>query len=99
MALLITIFISIHLLELAAYLIYVQSKKNDKYEKILAEQDMFVNNISSVIRAGKSRLDDLDQLGAFRSDDELGVFFQNLKAIQDLLDKFISQKENRGDAS
>lgn len=99
MALLITIFIAIHLLELAGYLIYVQYRKNEKLERIVNDQEGFISNVTQIVRAGRVRLDELDQLGAFRSDDELGVFFSNLKNIQDVLDNFTSQRQSKQDAS
>lgn len=99
MALLIIVFISIHLLELAGYLIYVQSKKNDKLEKMVTEQDSFIDSLSSIIRTSRHRLDELDSIGAFRSDDELGVFFSNLRNIQEILDGFTAKKGDNRNAS
>lgn len=94
MALLIVIFVSIHLLELAGYIIYVQDKKNNKMENMISDQEVYMEQISGIIRNGRHRLDELDQIGAFKSDDELGIFFNNLKAIQEVLDGFVRTRTN-----
>ena len=36
--------------------------------------------------------DEEDKLGAFRSDDEIGFFFQTVKAIQQALNQFANRK-------
>lgn len=94
MVLVIVIFFFVHLLELAGYIIYIQDKKNNKIENMLAEQDVYIEQISDVVRMSKQRLEELDQIGAFKSDDELGVFFNNLKAIQKILNGFARTKGN-----
>lgn len=88
----IIIFIVIHLLELAGYLIYAQNKKNQQLITLISEQELYISKISEVVKLSKDKLEELDAIGAFRSDDELGVFFNNLKVIQGILNEFIAQK-------
>lgn len=62
-------------------------KKSEKQENIIIKQQEKIDNIQYIIDASNIRLTQLDISGAFKSDDEVGFFFENLKAIQDELNK------------
>ena len=63
-------------------------KKVEKYEDTVKDQQTYVESISSIIEDSSNRLQEIDEKGTFRSDDEVGFFFENLKLIQDALDRY-----------
>ena len=67
-------------------------RKNEKAEDIIVSQDEFIKSISSQIEKSQKRLDKIDEKGSFKSDDEIGWFFNEVKIIQNELDKFSSNK-------
>ena len=77
--------IIIHVLELAAVLIYLLIRKNAKLEKIIQNQQSLINTTQYLIQQSDEKLKELDNLGTFKSDDEIGFFFENIKQIQKIL--------------
>jgi len=77
------------ILVLLFYGIYNAGKKIADMEDVIDTQVDYINKISYIIRDSKENLDKLDEKGAFKSDDEVGLFFESLKNIQKLLDSFI----------
>lgn len=63
-------------------------RKLEKYEDTVQNQQIYVERIASLIEDSSNRLREVDTNGHFSSDDEVGFFFSNLKAIQDTLDEF-----------
>lgn len=63
-------------------------KKVEKYEDTVKDQQTYIESISSIIEDSSNRLREIDEKGIFRSDDEVGFFFENLKIIQDALDRY-----------
>ena len=60
----------------------------EKYEDAVEEQVNFINNLSDTIKQSQAHLKELDSKGVFQSDDETGYFFNQLKIVQEELDKF-----------
>jgi len=67
-------------------------RKNEKAEDILVSHQEFINKIEEHIVFSNDRLKKIDQRGAFKSDDEIGWFFNEIKIIQNDLSQF--KKEN-----
>ena len=63
--------------------------KVEKYEEVTEDQTKYLQNISNAIGQGKQHLQQLDQKGVFQSDDEVGEFFNQMKYVQDELDKYM----------
>ena len=63
-------------------------RKLEKYEDTVQNQQIYVERIASLIEDSSKRLREVDETGHFSSDDEVGFFFSNLKAIQDTLDEY-----------
>jgi len=63
-------------------------RKLEKYEDTVKDQQEYIENIASIIEESSNRLREIDEKGTFRSDDEVGFFFENLKLIQDVLDRY-----------
>lgn len=63
-------------------------RKNEKQEDILAGYMTYLNKISDYIENTDKRLKEIDQKETFKSDDEVGFFFEQLKNIQSVLNSF-----------
>jgi hypothetical protein len=71
-------------------------RKNEKQEDELEKQQVilmsylaYLNKISDIIEASDKKLNEVDQRGAFKSDDEVGFIFEQIKTIQSILNAFI----------
>ena len=64
-------------------------KKNEKQEDILAGYMTYLNKISDTIEMSEKKLMEVDAKGSFKSDDEVGFFFEQIKTIQTALNSFI----------
>ena len=80
--------ISLWVLTIIGYIIYNLYTKNAKLEEMVLERDRTLQALSDVINESDRILKELDKIGAFRSDDEIGFFFNNVKAIQETLNEF-----------
>jgi len=63
-------------------------RKNEAQEDILASYMTYLNKISDIIEVSDKKLQEIDSKGSFKSDDEIGWFFENVKMIQDVLNRF-----------
>ena len=63
-------------------------RKNEKTEDIIVSQSDFLNKLSSHLDESQKRLDEIDEKGAFKSDDEIGWFFNEIKVLQNDLSQF-----------
>ena len=63
-------------------------RKNEKAEDIIISQQELIDNIETQINISDKRLNQIDQKGMFKSDDEIGWFFKEVKKIQSNLSKF-----------
>ena len=64
-------------------------RKNEKQEDILAGYMTYLNKISQTIEAANKKIQEIDIKGSFKSDDEVGFFFQQIQSIQTILNTFI----------
>jgi hypothetical protein len=76
---------------ITCYIIYNLYKKNVKLEEMVTERDDKLNSLSNVIIESNKMLKELDTLGAFKSDDEIGFFFQAVKQIQETLNQYTTK--------
>jgi len=63
-------------------------RKNEKQEDILAEYLNYLDRLSKTIEASDKKLKEIDRAGTFKSDDEVGQFFDSIQKIQDILNDF-----------
>ena len=63
-------------------------QKNEKAEDIIVSQGEFINKMEEHISYSDKRLKQIDEKGMFKSDDEIGWFFNELKQIQKGLSQF-----------
>ena len=64
-------------------------KKNEKQEDILAGYMTSLNTISDTIEMSEKKMMEVDAKGSFKSDDEVGFFFEQIKTIQTALNAFV----------
>lgn len=84
--------VMIHVIEIVAIGIFLLVRRNNALEKAVIEQQQYIDAISIIIDDSKRQLEELDQLGAFKADDEVGTFFNNLKEIQENLNRFNNRR-------
>ena len=63
-------------------------KQAEKLEDIQTEYENFISKQSEAINICNERLKQIDSKGIFKSDDEIGWFWEELKKIQDALNEF-----------
>jgi hypothetical protein len=70
------------------YIVFNLNRKVIKQEEILEYQVGYLRNVSYLIQESKIYVEQLDEKGAFRSDDEVGVFFNFMKEIQETINAY-----------
>jgi hypothetical protein len=63
-------------------------KKNEKQEDILIGYMSYLNKVSDIIEMSDKKLKEVDARESFKSDDEVGFFFESIKQIQSILNQF-----------
>ena len=63
-------------------------RKNEQAEDIIVSQREFINKMEDHISFSEKRLQQIDEKGTFKSDDEIGWFFNEVKKIQNDLSQF-----------
>jgi len=65
-----------------------QEEVIENQANILSGYMSYLNKISDIIDFSNKKLKEVDARETFKSDDEVGFFFQHLQAIQEILNKF-----------
>jgi hypothetical protein len=81
-------FILAAVLVVAFYVIWNLYRKVAKQEDIIEYQVDYLRKVSYLIQESKIYVEQLDEKGTFRSDDEVGIFFNFMKEIQDSINTF-----------
>ena len=76
------------LILVCGYIIWNLNNKLTKAEDIIDEQIDYLRKVSLTIQESNLYINKLDEKGHFRSDDEVGTFFDFMKEIQDLINSF-----------
>ena len=63
-------------------------KQNEKLEDIIIGYENFITKQGEAIDVCDERLKQVDDKGIFRSDDEIGWFFKEIKQLQEALNEF-----------
>ena len=69
-------------------------KKQEKSEDILAGYLDYLDRLSRVIEISDKKLKEIDRGGMFEKDDDVGVIFQSILNIQEILNEFNLRKFN-----
>ena len=62
--------------------------KNEQTEDIIVSQQKYISSISEIIKNSEKRLKEIDEKEVFKSDDEIGWFFNEVKKIQNILSQY-----------
>jgi len=63
-------------------------RKNEKAEDVINSYQVYIKDVSETIEFIDNRLEEIDQNGAFKSDDEIGFFFERVKVLHTALKSF-----------
>jgi hypothetical protein len=63
-------------------------RKIEKVEDIILQYDRYISEFNTQIEASEKRLNEVDAKGMFKSDDEIGWFFEQIKVIQNGISQF-----------
>ncbi len=85
----ILIALGINVLQAIAFVIWNLYQKSKKLQDIIEKQQATIQSVSDIIEYSSVKLAEIDAAGSFRSDDEVGFFFQGLQEIQQNLNNFI----------
>jgi|TARA_R100001509_G_C4748053_1_gene175382 predicted nucleic acid-binding Zn-ribbon protein len=69
--------------------------KVEKYEDEVVKLQDTLSTIQNTLADSKKHLNQLDERGVFESDDEVGYFFEQLKTVQDELDRLTNAQEEK----
>mgnify|MGYP003116552363 FL=1 len=81
--------VSVAILGILSYIIRNLLVKVERYEDVVQDQTQYLQNISNLVGDSQKHLKTLDEKGVFQSDDEVGYFFDNLKKVQDELNRYM----------
>ena len=84
--------LGIHLFEVVLIGFYLLFRRNSALEKVATQQQEYINAISILIQNSDETLREMEIAGAMEADDEVGVFFRNLKEIQNQVNQFNTYK-------
>jgi cell division protein FtsL len=71
-----------------SYISYNLFKKVETLEQIVDSQEQYISGVSSSIKKADKKLQEIDDKGTFKSDDEIGWFFESVKTLQNELNDF-----------
>jgi len=71
-----------------SYTNYNLLRKNEKCEDMIKSYENYIANLSSTIEFSDKKLKEIDAREMFKSDDEIGWFFNRVQYLQDELNKF-----------
>ncbi len=63
-------------------------RKTEKQEDIILQYDDYITEFNKQIEIADDRLKKIDEKGTFKSDDEIGWFFKQIKVIQNGISRF-----------
>ena len=61
-----------------------EDELNKRQEAIISYQE-YINGLGNTVEFMTKRIDEIDAKGSFKSDDEVGFFFDRLKMLNDML--------------
>ena len=70
------------------YVVFNLNRKVIKQDSIIEFQVGYLRNVAYLINESKIYVEQLDEKGTFMSDDEVGVFFDFMKEIQETINDY-----------
>jgi len=74
---------------------YNLMKKQERAEDILGGYLEYLDRLSRTIEVSEKKLKEVDRAGIFEKDDDVGVIFQSILKIQEILNEFNLRKFNK----
>jgi len=84
--------IMIVLVVLLVYFIINLLKKNEKQEEIIDLQETHILSINTLAQTFIEKWNEVDRIGAFRNDDETGVFWNQINQMKDLFKEYLIER-------
>ncbi len=88
----IIIYVVVTLLCASLYACYNLFRKTEKLEKLVDDQNTYIDRISELIETSNKKISESEIANAFKTDDEIGFFFETLQEIQSQLNSFKTRK-------
>ena len=63
-------------------------KKNEKQEDILAGYQNYLDSLSRIVEFADEKIKTIDSKGIFKTDDEVGFIYEEIKNLQKILSNF-----------
>jgi uncharacterized protein YbaA (DUF1428 family) len=76
------------LVGILGYTTFNLMRKNEKQEDILFSYMEYLSKLDTAIQESDKRLQKIDERGIFKSDDEIGWFFEQIQKLQLILNEF-----------
>lgn len=67
-------------------------RKNERNEDILLSFQKYLDQLSRIIEFSDEKLKKIDERGIFKSDDEVGFMYEQIKELQKVLSNFRMDK-------
>jgi hypothetical protein len=67
-------------------------RKNERSEDILLSFQKYLDQLSRIIEFSDEKLKKIDERGIFKSDDEIGFMYEQIKELQKVLSNFRMDK-------
>ncbi len=67
-------------------------RKNEKQEDILTGYISYLDQLSRIIEFSDEKLKKIDERGIFKSDDEIGFMYEQIRDLQKILSQFRMKK-------
>jgi hypothetical protein len=83
--------LALWVLTIFGYIIWNLNQKVAKLEQIATKQRFIIDSISAIVEESNKQLNAVELTEAFKSDDQIGFFFNSLKNIQDSLNHYLKQ--------
>lgn len=79
------------LLIASGYVIYNLFRKVEILETLAEQHSDYLVRLNDMVEISTKRLKEIDEKGAFSSDDEIGWFFTYVNQVQDLLKQYVTE--------
>lgn len=80
---------------ISIYLGWNLLKKIEKQEEIIENQDKYLNSVFQLARKSQEHWEEIDSIGAYKSDDEVGQFYEYLENFQKIVKEYIIEQNER----
>ena len=85
------IVILVILLIASGYVIYNLFRKVEVLETLAEQHSDYLVRLNDMVEVSTKRLKEIDEKGAFSSDDEIGWFFTYVDQVQSLLKQYVTE--------